>query len=57
MNKYKFIPYRKGQRVLFLTDEEALHVPLSADGWSIGTMCTAAVIANQAIEKMMEVGK
>jgi len=57
MNKYKFIPYRKGQSVLFLTDEEALHVPLSADGWSIGTMCTAAVIANQAIEKMMGAGK
>lgn len=48
----KFIPYRKGCRVLFMCDTELVAVPLSAI-WDIGTIHRAAVIANEAIKRMM----
>lgn len=47
-----FTPYRKGCRVLFMCDQELLSVPLGAT-WDIGTIHRAAVIANEAIKKMM----
>lgn len=48
----KFIPYRKGCRVLFMCDQELMFVPLNAV-WDIGTMHRAAVVANEAIKRMM----
>jgi hypothetical protein len=48
-----FTKYRKGCRVLFMCDKELLFVPLNAV-WDIGTIHRSAVIANQAIDKMMK---
>lgn len=48
----KFTPYRKGCRVLFMCDTELLAVPLGAH-WDIGTIHRSAVIANEAIKRMM----
>ena len=49
----KHIPYRKGHRVIFMCDEELFYVPLNGV-WDIGTLQSSAIIANQAIAKMMQ---
>lgn len=50
-------PWCKGRRVLYLTDHEVSHVPLSGKDWGISDLCNAAVIANNAILKMMGTNK
>lgn len=52
-SKSLMTPWCNGQRVLFLTDNEVLHVPLNGKDWGIADLCSAAVIANNAILKMM----
>lgn len=49
----KFTPYRKGRRVLFMCDQELMAVPLGAI-WDMGAIHRAAVVANEAIKKMMK---